>query len=184
MAKLILIRHGRTDWDDENRIQGSLDIPLNHEGKREAQKISTELSETKIDAIYSSPAACSLSTALEIAVSHRIKVKKMNEFKELNHSVWQGLLHKTVKKRYKKQYKLWRTSPASGRPPNGESVGEAYDRAVSALHKLADRHGNETLCIVSHDVIFSVIKCYLKNIELEKIWDLAPGMASYETFEL
>ncbi|MBL7155892.1 MAG: histidine phosphatase family protein [Candidatus Omnitrophica bacterium] len=183
MAKLILVRHGQTNWSKEKRIQGALDIPLNEEGKKEAQELSEELAKFKIGALYSSPAACSLSTADEIAAPHKLKVKKAREFSELGHGVWQGLLLKDVKKRYKKQYNNWKTSPTSLSPPQGESVKDACDRAISAVHKITDKRKDENICIVSHDIILSIIKCYCKNMDLEKIWDFTPEKAWWEALD-
>ncbi|MBL7156693.1 MAG: histidine phosphatase family protein [Candidatus Omnitrophica bacterium] len=184
MAQLILIRHGQTNWDREKRVQGALDIPLNAEGEKEAQKISVELSKFKIDNIYSSPVSCSVSTAREIAIPHNIKIKKLNELNELNHGVWQGLCIKDIKKRYKKQYNIWKLSPTSGRPPKGESIRDAYDRAISIMHKIVDKHKGEDTCLVSGGIILSLIKCYIKNADVEHIWKITPEEAWWEAFEL
>lgn len=184
MAKLILVRHGQTDWNKQNRVQGSLDIPLNDEGKKEAQNIAGELKGTKIDFLLSSPAACSMATADEIATSHSLKVKAMPELNELNHGVWQGLLLGDVKKRYKKQYNNWRLSPTSARPPRGESTSTAYDRAISAVHKIIDKNKGKNICLVSHDIILSMIKCYHEHTDLKEIWKFIPEKAWWETLEL
>lgn len=184
MARLILVKHGQTNWSKENRVQGALDIPLNSEGKKEAEGISRELSKFKIDAMYSGPASCSFATAHEIAIPHKLKVKKIDALKELNHGVWQGLRINDIKKRYKKQFNIWKASPASGRPPKGESISVAYDRAVSAMHKIIDKHKDENICVVSGEVTLSLIKCYLKNIDVEKIWKLIPQKTWWEIFEL
>ena len=184
MAKLILVRHGETDWNKQNRVQGTLDIPLNNTGKEEAQRISGELSKFKIDTICSRSASCGFSTACEIAIPHKLKVRKMDEFNELNHGVWQGLLLKHVKKRYKKQYNMWKASPSSCRPPKGESIRDASDRAVSAIRKIIDKHEGKNICIVSHDMILSIIKCYFKNAALEKMREFVSGKASWEEIEL
>jgi probable phosphoglycerate mutase len=183
MAQLILVKHGETDWNRQNRVQGTLDIPLNGEGENEAKRISDELLTFKIDAVYSSPASCSFHTARKIADTRRLKVKKMNELKELNHGVWQGLLVKDIKKRYKRQYNIWKSSPTAGRPPSGEFMRDACDRAVNAMHKIADRHKDESVCVVSGDIVLSIIKCYLTNIDLEKVWKFVPGKA-WEVFQL
>jgi len=174
MGQLILVRHGQTNWDKENRVRGTLDIPLNADGTKEAQKISGELLKFKIHAVYSSPASCSFSTACEIAAPHKVKVKKTAELNEVNHGVWQGLLVKDIKKRYKK----------TSRPPKGESVRDAYDRAISAMHKITDKHKDENVCIVSGDMTLSMIRCYLKNADVKEIKKFAPGKIWWEAFEL
>ncbi|UCD54921.1 MAG: histidine phosphatase family protein [Candidatus Omnitrophota bacterium] len=183
MVRLILVRHGETNWNKQKRVQGALDIPLNREGGEEARRISSELSKFKIDVVYSSPVSCSCSTAHEIATTRSLKVIKIDELNEVNHGIWQGLLLKDIKKRYKKQYNTWKAYPTSVRPPKGESIRVAYDRAVSAMHKIVDKHKDESICIVSGGIILSIIKCYLRNIDPEGVWKFIPG-EPWEVFEL
>ena len=184
MTQLILVCHCQTDWDKEKRIQGSLDIPLNDVGKREAQEISGKLSKFKISAIYSSPAVCSFSTASEIAAPHKLKVKKTDSLSELNQGLWQGLQLSDVKKRYKKQYNAWKTSPASGQPPGGESGKAAYDRAVCAAHKIINNYKDEAVCVVSGNIILSMIKCHFKEIDIKEMWSAIPKKTWWEVLEL
>jgi len=184
LTQLILVRHGQTNWDKENRVQGALDIPLNEDGTKEAQDVSDELLKFKINAVYSNSTSCSFFTACEIAAPHKVKVKKTDEFNEVNHGVWQGLLVKDVKKRYKKQYSSWKTSPVSGRPPKGESIRDAYDRAINAMHKIVDKHKDGNVCIVSGDMTLSMIKCYLKNLDIKEIRKFTSGKMWWEVFEL
>ncbi len=184
MAKLILVRHGQTDWDVQRRFQGTLDIPLNHEGQKEAQELSEKLNGTNISAVYAGTKACALSTAREIAAPRNIKVRKLEELNELNYGMWQGLRVEDVKKRYKKHYGAWKTEPISARPPKGESLTEAYDRAVSALHKILDKNKDENVCIVSHDIICSLIKCHLKCVDPNGMWDFIPRKIEMESFEI
>lgn len=183
MTKLILVRHGGTDWEKEKRIRGAVDIPLNNEGTKDAQKISAELAKTKIDAVYSSYASCSFSTAGEIAKSRNLKVKKIHELKELDLGLWQGLCVTDVRKRYKKQYASWRNSPTSVQPPNGESAKDAFDRTISALHKIVDRHKDGNVCVVSGSMTLSIMSCYLKNVDIETIWKSLPERAWWEAIE-
>jgi len=184
MTQLVLVCHGQTDWDKEKRVQGALDIPLNDVGKKEAQEISDKLSKFKISAVYSSPVACSFSTASEIAAPHKLKVKKADNLKELNQGFWQGLRLSDVKRRYKKQYNTWKISPAFGQPPKGESGKDAYDRAVCAAHKIIDKHRDETVCVVSGDIILSMIKDHFKETDAKKVWSAIPSKTWWEVLEV
>ena len=184
MAQIILVRHGQTDWGAEGRVQGALDIPLNKEGEKEAQTVSGELSKFEIDAIYSSPISCCFSTAHKIAAKHGLKVKKMPELMDLNQGLWQGLLVKDIKKRYKKQYYAWKAAPVSGGPPKGESIRSAYDRAISAVHKIVDRHKDRNVCVVSGDLILSLIKSNLTKTDFENMWKSTREKIWWEAIEL
>ncbi|MFH1380626.1 MAG: histidine phosphatase family protein [Candidatus Omnitrophota bacterium] len=184
MAKLILVKYCKTCWNKENRLQGAVDIPLNDEGVEEARKISEELSQFDISALYSGSAPCSVSTANEIAAPHKVKVKEVSELNELNYGLWQGLYMKDIKKRYKRQYSIWKTSPVSGCPPQGEAIGKAYDRAVSAVHKIIDHHKAKDVCIVSGSLILSLIKCNLRNIDLGDVWNVTLDKNFWEAIEI
>ena len=184
MSRLILVRHGKTNWSDEKRLQGSLDIPLNDDGIKEVEEISKELSKINIDAIYTAPESCCMYTANSIAKPHKVKIKTLKELKEFNHGAWQGLLLSDVKKRYKKQYANWKASPMSGKPPKGESAREAYDRATNIMHKLIDKNKGKTVCIVSGDILLSMVKCHIKNIDVDKLWDFVPGKTWWDIIDI
>ena len=116
-------------------------------------------------------------------LADKLKTKKVDELNDLNYGVWQGLSIKSIKTRYKKQYSAWKSSPESCRPPKGESLREAYDRTISAMHKIVDKHKEDRVCVVSHDVTISLIQCYLKNVDLQNIWEFAPEKAWWQVFE-
>ena len=184
MTKIILVRHGETDWCRQKRVRGSVDIPLNDGGKKEAQMIADKLSKLKINAIYSGKSSCSASTALEIARERKVKVKALDEFGEVGLGLWQGLLVTEVEKRFKKHYSAWKTTPIATEPPGGESAKDAYDRTISALHKLVDRHKDGNICVVSGSITLSIIKSHIKKINLEKMWKGIPDKTWWEVLEV
>lgn len=180
----MLVRHGKTDWNIINRIQGSVDIPLNEEGRAEARRISRHLSELSISAVYSSSLSRSFDTAKAIAGASKARLKAVKELREVDQGLWQGLCVADIKKRYRKQYGLWKASPIAARPPKGESMRDAYDRVVSAVKKIMEKHSGDTICIVSHEIVLSLIKCHLKNISPDNLWDMAPKPGSWEILEI
>jgi broad specificity phosphatase PhoE len=184
MTQLILVRHGKTDWNTTGRIQGEVDIPLNDEGRRQAKEIAFELSTKKIDAVFSSELSRSFTTAEEIAHTHKLKVKKIKELNELNQGLWQGLVLKEVKKRYKKQYNLWRMDPTLVQPPKGEDIKYVYDRVISFIQKLIDKFGDKSICIVTHEIVIGLIKCHFKGIDLKELWNFTLDRGRWEIIEL
>ena len=77
MTRLIIVRHGQTDWNNVNRIQGEVDVPLNSEGLKEAKCLASQLSSEKIDVVFSSELSRSYVTAEEVARHHKLKVKRV-----------------------------------------------------------------------------------------------------------
>lgn len=184
MTQLVLVRHGQTDWNKTGRIQGGLDIPLNESGQMEAEELAKQLSKINIDAIYSSDLSRSWETAKKIAGYHKVGVKKTKELNELNQGLWQGLLISEVKKRYKKQFNLWNSDPRSIRPPKGETIEEAYKRVTSAIEKIINKHKGQSVCIVSHEIMNTLLKCYLNDLDIEKIWRNLYKQGSWEVIRI
>lgn len=184
MTRIILVRHGKTDWSNDNRIQGEVDIPLNDEGLQQVRDVASRLSGEKIEAIFSSQLARSYITAEEIAIHHKLKVRKVKELNEVNQGLWQGLLLSEVKKRYKRQYNLWKQDPTLVQPPKGESIKDAYDRVITLVQKLIDKYSDGTICIVSHEIITGLIKCHFENFDLEDMWSHTLNRAMYEIMEI
>ena len=188
MTRLILVRHGQTDWNKDGRIQGQLDIPLNAEGKSQTKTLIAGLANLKgiksIDALYSSELLRSYETASEIGKVFNLKVNKVAELNELNQGVWQGLLEKQIQSRYKKIYSIWKATPLATTPPKGEGLKEASDRIIPAVQKILRKHKNQTVCIVSHEIVSAIIKCHYKNIDLNEIWHNIPKNASMEVLSI
>lgn len=185
MTKLILVRHGETDWNSISRIQGDLDIPLNSQGKKTAERLASELSGEKIDTVCSSALSRSWETAERIAGTRGLKVNRLKELNEVNQGVWQGLLLSEIKKRHKKRFSMWKSQPLSVTPPKGEGMKEAYDRALSCAHKILDRHNEkETICIVSHEIILTLLKCHFLHNDPQNIWKMVPKAGTWEVIEV
>lgn len=184
MAKIILVRHGQTDWNNIDRIQGCLDVPLNSEGIKQSKEIASKLSGQRIKAIFSSDLSRSYTTAEEIARHYNLKVKRLKGLNELNQGLWQGLLLSEVKKRYKKQYNLWRMDPTLVQPPQGEDLKEVNTRVTELMQKFINKFKGKTICVVSHEVILGLIKCYFKHMELTNLWAETLERASWEVIEV
>ncbi len=85
MLRVILVRHGETDWNRIHRLQGGdSDTPLNETGRTQAQRLALRLTDEDVRAVYTSPLKRALDTALEIARYHRLKVKTLSSLKEIH----------------------------------------------------------------------------------------------------
>ncbi len=181
MTKLILVRHGETDWNQVDRIQGWLDIPLNVEGVRQAEKLAEELSGMKIAAIYSSPLKRAWQTAQAIAEKQHLEIKKVSALKEINQGKWQGLLVSEARRRYKTLYSRWLSEPLTISPPLGESLDEVSQRVEKACRIIITNHPQETVCLVTHKVAAALIKCHYLGLDRSHLWKLLPENATWET---
>ena len=184
MKKVILVRHGETDWNRENRIQGGWDIPLNERGKEQAKDIALKLDNTIIHYIYSSRLSRAYETAVEIAKLHKLEVMTDRRLDELKQGKWEGMKTSEVRRLYPHLYLRWGKNPNSVTPPEGESVKEAFQRTREFWRQnILPREG--TGVIVAHKVINALIKLILKSDStLSLLWEKMPENAQIERFPL
>ena len=76
MLKILYTRHGTTEWNEKNLIQGQIEIPLNEKGREDARRLGEQLKDTKIDLIYSSPLGRAYETACIIRGDRKIDIIK------------------------------------------------------------------------------------------------------------
>lgn len=184
MKRVILVRHGETDWNREDRIQGGLDIPLNELGRKQAKDIALKLANTLIDYIFSSKLSRAYETAIEIAKHHGLKVLTDSRLDELRQGEWEGMKTSKARALYPHLYSRWEKDPTSVKPPGGESVKETFERTANFLtEEILCREG--TVVIVAHKVINALIKLILKkDTHLSLLWEKLPKNAQIERFIL
>ena len=144
---LILVRHGLTDWNIEGRYQGRLDIPLNAEGRKQAEALRTRLENTPFERVYSSPLQRALETAQIIARGKPIR--RDARLAEIDHGDWQGRTHQEIATEWPHQWHAWKSDPDRFTPPGGESIADVQLRVREFL---AEIEGDAILC-VSHGVV-------------------------------
>lgn len=144
---LILVRHGLTDWNIEGRYQGRLDIPLNAEGRKQAEALRTRLENTPFERVYSSPLQRALETAQIIARGKPIR--RDPRLAEIDHGDWQGKTHQEIATEWPHQWHAWKSDPDRFTPPGGESIAGVQSRVREFL---AEIEGEAILC-VSHGVV-------------------------------
>ncbi len=133
MAKLVLLRHGESQWNLENRFTGWVDVPLSPKGEREAKDAGKKLAGITFDRAYTSVlkrAIDTLSIVLEVTGQTGLPVEKDKALNERMYGELQGLdKAETAKKFGDQQVKLWRRS-FDVRPPGGESLKDTAERVL------------------------------------------------------
>lgn len=150
--RLILVRHGETMWNLENRILGHTDVDLTEKGRKQAERLGVALKDEEVTAIYSSSLRRARETANEIVRYHNLEVIADDAFMELDAGDLDGLTFEEVMKKYGEFLKEWANDASSLKVPGGESIAEVQRRAWSAVNKLVDIHADETVIVVSHSL--------------------------------
>jgi probable phosphoglycerate mutase len=184
MTRVVLIRPGSTDYDEQQRIQGTLDVPLNAHGSHQASVTAGELRDLAIAVVYSGNEQSARDTARAIGKATGIRVRELHKLHNLNHGLWQGLQEQVVRRKHPKVYRQWCEEPTTVCPPGGETFGEAFDRVRRVVRPLLKRHRDAVFAIVAPEPIGSVIRCYLEQQDLARIWDLRNGDGRWQVVDV
>ena len=167
MSTIVLIRPGCTDFDDQQRIQGTLDIPLNECGIRQAQQIAADLHHVPLDLIYCGPQPAARETASLLAKDRGLTPKVVEDLHNVNCGLWQGLRVEDLRRKHHKVFKLCQDSPGSVCPPEGETLSEAAERVQQVLAKPLRKGLN--FAIVAPEPVASVIRCIIQHLAMDHV---------------
>lgn len=166
----ILIRHGQTAWNKEERFRGRTDLPLNETGLSQAQQIARSLRSEPIKAIYSSPLQRSVATAAPLASALGLAVTPLSGLNDLNLGEWQGQSPDEVAARYPDVYPRWLSAPHTVRIPGGESLDDVRERVAATLDELDARHNEDRIVLVSHQAVNKVLLPLVLGLDNSAYW--------------
>ena len=179
MVKVILVRHGETEWNRLHQIQGSnSDTPLNNTGKQQVKRLALRLKKEPIQAIYCSPLERALETAWTIASHHRLEVLLEPDLKEFDLGELEGTKIEDLDKSYREILFITRDGETFPRVPGGESLREVQQRAWSAIQRIISQHPEGEIVIVSHYFLLLTILCQGLNLPLLEMSRLRLDAAS------
>jgi 2,3-bisphosphoglycerate-dependent phosphoglycerate mutase len=183
-TRIILVRHGETDWNAIGRIQGQSDTPLNAIGKIQAQRVAHRLAREAVQALYSSDLARAFETATIIGERLGLTVAKSPRLRERQYGAWEGLTSAEIQARYPTQYDEWRARSTDFAPPAGETRSQLLTRALTALQTIARQHAGELVVVVTHGgFCYVLINHILGSVDGDRR-EFTFGNASLHTLEL
>ncbi len=181
VVEILVIRHGETDWNKEQRLQGHLDIALNAEGQRQAQALASWLAQESLDAIFSSDMQRTQQTAAPLAKVSGITVQLDAGLRERCYGALEGLRRPEIKSRFPSAYAALDQRdvdtryPASAPPDTriAETLNEFFQRTTAALHRIVDLAKSQQpqqthlrLAIITHGGVLDCYYRYAHNIPL------------------
>jgi broad specificity phosphatase PhoE len=174
--QLILIRHGETLWNKEERVQGRSDIELSAVGIEQARLLALSLKDQPICAIHASPLKRALQTAQIINEFHRQEIKTHSDLMEMDQGDFEGFSFKELIATQKDFLDKWIANPASVQMPNGESLAGLQERAWRALETIINQ--KENALVVAHNFTIAAILCRIRKISLSEFLSTCVGTAS------
>jgi broad specificity phosphatase PhoE len=178
--RILLVRHGETDWNKAHRFQGRSDVPLNSTGRDQAHALAVALRRESITAIYSSHLVRALETAQIIKTYHPTAPLIQDEgLAEMDLGDFEGMLVQQWAEKYPDFRKDWLEAPLSVSMPGGETIQEVQRRVIDTLERITMRYQPEsTLLICGHNFVNRTILCRALNLSLDKFRELQQETAA------
>ncbi len=164
MPRLLLVRHGLTDWNSQGRIQGHTETQLSAVGLRQAEALARRLSVEKIDAIYASNLNRAVVTARTIAQHHGLPVQIEPRLCEADYGAWEGRTMGELREQDPERAAAWLSEPTTVAPPGGETLEDVAERVASFLEELRARPDDEQIVLVGHGGSLRALLCVALHI--------------------
>ena len=175
MVRIILVRHGQTEWNRIERFRGRSDVPLNATGERQADATGRRIAldyRDEVAAIYTSPLPRTRRTAEIIGQHVKLPVQDVDALIDINMGRWQGLTPDEVGDEWPDLLPAWYQAPDTMRFPGGETLEEVRSRVMPALAQLAERHEGESIVLVSHTDVNRVMLLGILGLGNDRLWHL------------
>lgn len=173
-TRLVLLRHGQTDWNVAGRYQGQTDIPLNAVGVEQARLAAPLVAALRPVAIVSSPLSRARDTAAPIADQLGLDVDLDDRLREIHVGSWSGLTTAQMHDVDPGFERAFRAGRDYRRSPEGETADEVGVRMRAALADIAARHEGHTVLVVTHGLALRMGTGYLLGHDFQQTWRLGP----------
>ena len=160
-TRVIVVRHGETEWNRAKIYQGQMDSPLSDLGVKQAEAVAHALADEAIDVIYASDMGRAFTTAEIISLPHKLEVVPDIRLRERHLGVFQGLHKDQMQAQYAEQVIKYRSGDPDHVIPGGESSRQRYDRSTACLQELTERHAGGRILIVTHG---GVVRGFLEMV--------------------
>ena len=183
-GSLYVMRHGKTDWNEQHRLQGRTDIPLNEDGRRMAQTAHDEYLDTHFDLCFSSPLKRATETAVLLLQGREVPITTDNRLMEMSFGVYEGLSNSFQTPDC--PINILFQDPAAYTESIGgaESFASLFARVDSFLSErvLPEVQSGKDILIVGHGALNSAIVCQIKQLPISAFW--SRGLAQCKLLRL
>jgi probable phosphoglycerate mutase len=175
--RILLVRHGETEWNRQGRFQGQIDVPLNSKGQEQARCTAEFLQSVPIDRAFSSPMLRPKETAEKILSRHPdVAINFIDDLKEISHGLWEGKYEHEIETEFPGELLRWQQTPGAVQMPEGENLQQVWDRVAQAWQQIVNTTPEgETALVVAHDAVNKAILCQIFNLDPANFWLFKQG---------
>jgi broad specificity phosphatase PhoE len=166
-----LVRHGETDWNREQRLQGSFDVPLNNAGAAQARRLADHFLRIPVVGIVSSPLARAAATAAILADACACPHTTDPRLREIDHGTWSGRTLPDLGRCFPSLVKDERLLPEAFDVSRAEPLFAVYRRASEALADLLDAYDGQSVVVVGHGITLGAMWCAAAGLETAQLHD-------------
>jgi broad specificity phosphatase PhoE len=184
MTKVILVRHGQTAWNREERFRGHAEVPLDEIGLAQAKATAARISaQWKPDAIYAGPLSRTVKTAEPAAQLFNLDVQIEPDLIDADCGDWQGFSPGEVNKRWPAEFHSYLHTPRDFQFPGGESLEQARRRAMNCVNILIEHHPDQIIVLVSHTALNRLILLSVLGLDSHSFWSIRQDTCAINVFE-
>jgi len=171
MITLYITRHGETEWNTQNRMQGWKDSSLTENGIKNAMELGERLKDTSFSAIYSSPSGRTVATTKMICGDRNVPIIYDDNLKEIFLGEWEGKTKDIIKENYPNEFNSFWNAPHQYNPLAQEGFLDVKERAMKVLNRIQRENTSGNILIVTHTVVIKCLFLIFKNLPLERLWE-------------
>lgn len=169
--KVVLIPCCATEWRDEGRLLGRVEVSPSAEGERAAATWVDSLRPHNIELIYHSPDELATRTAKIVAKALGVKTKKLEELAEVDIGLWAGLTEDDLRKRYASAHHELTEAPLHVSPPDGEDLAAAEERLSTAVQRILKKNGKVAIALVERPLSLALTRRVLQRGDPARVWE-------------
>lgn len=167
--RLLLTRHGETDWNAALRIQGQTDTELNATGRAQAEELAARLVQSgeRITRIFTSPQKRALETARTVGRALGLDPVPLEGLREVCFGQWEGCTWEEISRRWPQLHLQYIAQRLETVPPEGESYQDLLERLLPAMKTV--EQGEGTALVVAHGAVIKALLCHLTETPFEAL---------------
>ncbi|NQT46945.1 MAG: histidine phosphatase family protein [Candidatus Omnitrophica bacterium] len=180
-TRVILVRHGETDWTRQRRYAGFTDIDLNETGRWQAGRLCERLHAEHIDKAYSSDLKRAYTSA-KIALPDLL-IEKVAGLREIKFGLFEGLTYQEAMEKHPEIYTRWIDNPRDVLIPQSEGLKKLAERVRVAIKEIVSSNKNKTVAIFTHGGPIRVILSDVAGFGLNDIWKTVQDLTGVNIIE-
>lgn len=167
-TQIWLIRHGETDWNAAQRLQGWRDIPLNDTGKNQAKSVQRFLDQQRIafDGVLSSDLQRAIQTAQIAFAQHQYPIEQIPALRERNYGIYEGHPWQSLTQLPNEPAPKINLRDPNLDVPEGESLLTFHQRIIEAFNQIALQRPNQKLAVIAHGGVIEMVWRYIQQADL------------------